>query len=484
MRPAETMETDLQPLMRIGGDWRRSADHHSIPVLNKYDGTHLASIPEATVQDVHDAVSAAETAFENEYLTPHQRFEILKQTARIMDADSESLARLLVQEVGKTIREAHGEVKTAAAALVNAAEEAKRIDGETVPLDANPGHEQRFAYVSHTPSGPVCAITAFNLPLNQSTHKLASALAAGSSVVLKPSDESPLAAFRLIQILEEAGLPEGWSNLVFGRGQVVGRALLEDSRFARYTFTGSAPIGQHILETVGIRPVILELGSNAPTIVFSDADLEKAARAVCSSGFRLSGQLCTSTQRLFVHRSVMDDLLEIMVPLVANMKVGNPMDEETDVGPMLTDAASERAEKWLQDALDGGARLITGGERDGRMFTPTLVTNLNPEMALVCQEVFAPIVGVLPFDDTKEAIRRANDTPFGLQAGVFTRDFQTAFECARRLRYGTVLINDASSYRAPNSPFGGVKNSGMGREGPKYAIRELTDFKTVMFNLA
>lgn len=474
----------MQPKMYIGGEWRRRSDHTLIEVFNKFDGSLIATVPEAAETDVEDAVSAADAAFNREEMSPHQRYTVLMRAAELMKADAVALAKLLVQEVGKTIKESRAEVSSAVAALVNAAEEAKRIDGETIPVEANPGSENRFAVVMHTPAGPVCAITPFNAPLNQAAHKVASAIAAGSPVVLKPSEQTPLTAFRLAQILEEAGLPAGFCNLVYGYGRTVGEKLLRDKRFARFTFTGSVVVGRHILATVGVRPVTLELGSNAPTIVFADADLKAAALASRGSGFAIAGQVCTSVQRLFVHEDVIEEFTAIFVKLVEEMKLGDPMSEATDIGPMLTDIAAERAEKVLADAVTAGARILIGGTRTGRLFQPTVVVNSDKSMPLVCQEMFAPIVNIIPFKDTDEVIRDANDSEFGLQAGLFTKDIGTAFYAARRLRYGGVMVNDASRYRAPNQPYGGVKDSGLGREGPKYAIRELSDFKTVVFNLA
>jgi len=469
--------------MLIGGKWRRNSEHKLIDVLNKYDGTVINSVPEATDQDVDDAVAAADEAFSGDTLTPHQRYTILSRAAQLLHADGEGFARLLVHEVGKTIKEARAEVSSAVAAFINAAEEAKRIDGETVPVDANSGSEGRFAVVMHTPSGPVCAITPFNAPLNQAAHKVASAIAAGNTIVFKPSEQTPLTAYRLAEIMQEARLPAGFCNLIYGHGQTVGERLLHDRRFARFTFTGSVAIGRHILATVGVRPVTLELGSTAPTIVFPDADLKLAAIACRASGFAIAGQVCTSVQRLYVHEDVLEKFTEIFVSLVAQMTLGDPMDETIDVGPMLTDAAAERAEVVLKEAVDAGAIVLTGGSRSGRLFVPTVVTNVRKELSLLCREIFAPIVSIIPFRDTDSVIREANDSDFGLQAGVFTRDLSTAFYVARRLRFGGVMINDASRYRAPNQPYGGVKDSGIGREGPKYAIREMTDFKTVVFNL-
>lgn len=473
----------IHPEMLIGGEWRRGESGHEMPVLEKFSGTLFAEVQEATDWEVDEAVSAAQAAFEDGPLSPHQRFQILETASRRIKADSKALSELLVREVGKTIREARAEVAAASAAILNAAEEAKRIDGETIPVDANPGSERRFAVVLHTPSGPVCAITPFNAPLNQAAHKVASAIAAGNPVVLKPSEQTPVTAYRLAQILTEAGLPPGQLGLIYGRGSTVGERLLRDPRFARYTFTGSSRTGRHILSTVGIRPVALELGSNAPTIVFADADLNLAAVASMSSAFAIAGQVCTSVQRLYVHEDVLEKLTELFVTAVKRLKVGDPMDEGTDVGPMLTDTASEKAEQVLSDAVANGAKVLSGGHREGRLFQPTVLANAKRPMAVVCQEIFAPIVSIIPFSDTDEVIRESNDSEFGLQAGLFTRDIKTAFYVARRLRYGGVMVNDASRYRVPNQPYGGVKDSGIGREGPKYAIRELTDYKTVVFNL-
>lgn len=472
-----------QPKMLINGQWIVGGSDVELPVLNKFSGQTIAQIQEATEHQVEEAIAAAQAAFEGEEITPHRRFEILEKASRLVIKEAKDLAEILVQEVGKTIRESRSEVNSAAAALLNAAEEAKRIDGETIPVEANPGSERRFAVVMHTPSGPVCAITPFNAPLNQAAHKIASAIAAGSPVVLKPSEQTPITAYRLAQILTEAGLPAGHLAVIFGRGLTVGEQLLKDPRFSRYTFTGSARTGRHILETVGIRPVALELGSNAPTIVFPDADLEQAALAARASGYAIAGQVCTSVQRLYVHESVIDKFTEIFVNKVSQLKLGDPMDDATDVGPVLTDQAAERAEQLLTEASESGAKVLIGGQRKGRMFEPTVLSNVKRPMAVVCQEVFAPIVSIMPFRDTDEVIREANDSEFGLQAGIFTKDIKTAFYVAKRLRYGGVMINDASRYRAANQPYGGVKDSGMGREGPKYAIRELTDFKTVVFNL-
>lgn len=473
----------IEARMLIGGEWITGTGTERIEVFDKYDGKLIGVTPVATNEEVTAAVDAAQQAFDHAPLAPHRRADILMAAAAGMKARSAELAALLVREVGKTIRESRAEVGSAVAAIVNAAEEAKRIDGETIPLDANPGSEKRFAVVMHTPSGPICAITPFNAPLNQAAHKVASAIAAGSPVVLKPSERTPLTAEALGQIFEAAGLPSGHLAILYGHGATVGEALLRDRRFARFTFTGSVNTGKHILATVGIRPVTLELGSNAPTIVFADADLKAAALASRGSAYAIAGQVCTSVQRLYVHESVLEEFSRIFVDMVGALKLGNPMEEDTDVGPMLTDEGSERAEAFVAEAVAQGARVLIGGKRNGRLFEPTVLANVTKDMTVVCREIFSPIVSIMPFSDTEEVIREANDSEYGLQAGLFTSNLNTAFSVARRLRYGGVMVNDASRYRAPNQPYGGVKDSGMGREGPKYAIRELCDFKTVVINL-
>jgi acyl-CoA reductase-like NAD-dependent aldehyde dehydrogenase len=352
-----------------------------------------------------------------------------------------------------------------------------------LPLDATPGSENRFGFTLRAPAGVICAITPFNAPLNQLNHKVPTAIAAGNTVVLKPAEVCPLSAVAMVRILKEAGLPPGVLNLVHGPGETVGELLLRDPRFAIYTFTGSAAVGRHIHDTVGLRRTLLELGSVSPTIVAADADLERAASACAKGGFSYAGQLCISVQRILVQKPVMEQFLSVFVPKVKALVLGDPRDEATDVGPMISEAAAQRAESWIAEARDRGATVHVGGTRKGGSLAPTVITGLDRALPLWCAEAFAPVVAVAPFDELNEALDIANDTPYGLQAGVFTESIDTAFQAIHGLQFGGVIVNDVPTYRIDSMPYGGVKDSGMGREGIRYAIEELTDLKTTVWNL-
>ncbi|MDT3682967.1 MAG: aldehyde dehydrogenase family protein [Truepera sp.] len=451
-------------------------------VFDKYSGEPIAAIAEASKEEADAAVKAASDAFNSEILPPHTRFEVLARASQLVEVHAAELAKLLVREVGKTIFEARVEVASAIASILNSAEEAKRIHGEMIPIDGNAGSEQKLAFTLRVPSGPVCAITPFNSPLNIAAHKISSALAAGSSVVIKPSEVAPLSTIRLLELFSEAGLPSGYLNAVFG-GATLGEQLCQDERFSRYSFTGGTAAGRKVAAAVGLRPVTLELGPAAPTFVHEDADLDRAAKRCQLAAFAIAGQVCTSVQRLFVHETILTQFLDRFLPLVAALKIGDPAREDTDVGPMISDAAAERAEEWVQKAVQGGAHVLVGGHRTGRMFAPTVLTGVTLEMDVYRREAFAPVVCIVPYTDLVPAISQANDLGGGLQAGIFTRDLKVAFEYARRVRAGAVMVNDTSRFRVANMPFGGVGESGIGREGPKYAIQELTDEKTVVVHL-
>jgi acyl-CoA reductase-like NAD-dependent aldehyde dehydrogenase len=309
------------------------------------------------------------------------------------------------------------------------------------------------------------------------------ALAAGNTVVLKPASATPLTAIRLVEAFADAGLPHGYLNLVVGPGGEVGEALLHDPRPALYTFTGSAAVGQHLRESVGLRRTILELGSNSATIVHADADLEKAATVTARGAFAFAGQVCISVQRLLVHESIRERFTSLFVGVVRNLALGDPLDESTDVGPMIDEDAARRAESWIEEARAGGARVLCGGERHGSMVQPAVIADPKPTMKVLCQEVFAPVVTIQSYADIDEAISLANDSEYGLQAGLFTQDIGVMWRCADELEVGGLIVNDSSVYRADLMPYGGVKNSGIGREGPRYAVEEMTDSKVVVFNL-
>lgn len=467
----------------INGQWRDLSPERAMPVLDKFSGETIASVAAATIEEVADAVSAAETAFETDELTPSQRSLILRETCRLVARESEPLARTLVREVGKTIREARVEVANAVVALENAAEEAKRVMGEMVPIDANSGLERRLAFTLRMPAGPVCAITPFNSPFNIAVHKCCSAIAAGNSVVVKPSEHTPLTTIRLAELMTEAGLPPGHLNLVYGAAGV-GASLCADPRFARYSFTGGHEAGRRVAAAVGVRPLTLELGPAGPTFIHHDADLDQAVRRSVAAAYGIAGQVCTSVQRLYVHEAVFGDVMSLLVPLVEALRLGDPMDELTDVGPVLLEAAAARAEGWLNEALAQGAEVVTGGSRRGRMFEPTVVTGVTSEMNVFRSEAFAPLLCVVPYSDLVAEVRRDNKiSGGGLQAGIFTRDLVTAFAFARTVRAGGIMVNDTSRFRVANMPFGGTGKAGYGKEGPHYAIREMTDARTVVLHL-
>jgi succinate-semialdehyde dehydrogenase/glutarate-semialdehyde dehydrogenase len=329
----------------------------------------------------------------------------------------------------------------------------------------------------------VCGITSFNAPLNFVAHKAGPALASGNTVVLKAPQSTPFSAALLCQILLEAGLPPGHVNLVQGPGSEVGRWLVENQRIRFYTFTGSTSVGKQLHRDVGLRPIALELGSIAATLVCEDGDLDRAAPRIANSAFRRAGQACTSTQRLFVHRRVLDPFLEKFAAAAANLKAGDPWDPQTAVGPMISESEAARAEAWVNEAVAQGARVISGGQRRGALLTPTVLVDARPEMRILCEEIFAPVVSVIPFDTLDDAIAQINSTEFGLAAGIFTRDINTALTAARRIHVGVVHINESSSSRVDLIPFSGVKDSGLGREGPKYAMQEMTEERLITISV-
>ena len=453
-----------------------------IAVCDKFSGEVVENLPSAVPSDVVRAVDLAVDAISSRPLSPWDRYQILNGAAQLLAKESEELARLLVAEVGKTIRESRAEVANALQALVVAGEEAKRIHGDVLEAEAVPQGAGKFAMTIRVPSGPVCAIAAFNAPFNQAAQKIGSSIAAGCPVVFKPSPLTPLTTLRLADVLQTAGLPPGYLSVLLG-DETLGNALLTESRFRRYMFTGSRRVGELIRATVGLRPSLLEMGSNSATIVHSDADLQRAAQACVASGYATAGQVCISVQRLLVQRSVLAEFTARVVAGAEALRVGDPRDESTDMGPMVSESAAARVESWITTAEAAGAKVCTGGGRNGGLVQPTVLTSVTNSMSVVCDEVFGPVICIMPYDDFDDAIQMANDTPYGLQAGLFTSRIDLAFRAIHALEVGGLMINDASRYRAPHLPFGGVKNSGVGREGPRYAIEELTDLKTVVFTL-
>jgi acyl-CoA reductase-like NAD-dependent aldehyde dehydrogenase len=468
--------------MLIAGEWQQSQS--TLPVLDKFTGQVMGEVPVASAQDVARATAAAKAAFPAYSALPaHARSRILRKAAEIMERRQEELATLICREAGKAWKYSLGEVSRGIETFTFASEEARRIHGETVPMDASSAGENRMGFYLRTPMGVVGAITPFNFPLNLVAHKVAPALAAGNTMVLKPAEETPLTAVLLGEILMEAGVPKGVFNLVHGEGPV-GESLVRDPIPAKISFTGSPPVGARILSVAGIKRVTLELGNNSGTIIESDADLAKAVPRCVVSAFANSGQVCISLQRLYVHEAVAKEFLDRFVKATEALKVGNPLDRDCDVGPMISDEAAERAEAWIQDAVQEGARCLVGGKRDGRIIYPTVLTDTRPEMKVMCQEAFAPLVSVVVYRDFEEALRLLDDSPYGLQAGIYTQDIRKAFEAVKRIDVGGLMVNDTSIFRVDQMPYGGNRMSGIGREGVRFAIEEMTNIRLVCFNLS
>jgi len=467
--------------MLIGGEWVGSDT--SIDVLNKYTGERIARVASASRHHVAEAAAAAEAAMEHAAPEPFERFKILRRASDLVSEHGEQLARTMVSEGGFTTSEARVEVDRCSQTLLLSAEEAKRIHGDVVPIHGAPGQERRLAFTIRVPIGPVCAITPFNAPLNTPAHKIAPAFAAGNAVVLKPSSLTPLSSALLCEIMAEAGVPPGFINLVHGSGSDCGRWLVEEPRFAFYAFTGSTSVGRSIHSGAGLRRTQMELGSISGTIVCSDADLDWAVERCVGAAYRKAGQVCTSVQRLYVERSIADEFADRLGAAVRVKTAGDPSDPSSFIGPMISEDAAIRAEAWVDEAVEGGARIIAGGRRKASLFEPTVLNDVDARARVICEEAFAPIVSIVPFDDLDTAIQHLNGTPYGLAAGVFTQNISTAFVAARQLHVGTVHINESSSSRVDLAPYGGTKDSGHGREGPKYAIEEMTEERLITITL-
>ncbi len=468
--------------MLIGGKWQTGAE--TIPVLDKYSGEVIGTIPRAGQADVDRAIGAAHAAFAGFAEMPaHRRSRILEQTSALLQKYQEELATIICREAGKAWKYSLAEVARAVETFKFAAEEAKRIHGETVPMDASTGGERRFGFYFRTPVGVVIAISPFNFPLNLVAHKVAPAIAAGNTVVLKPATATPLTAVRLGEILMEAGLPDGVFNLVYGEGGTVGDWLVTDPRPAKISFTGSPPVGQHIMSRAGLKKVTLELGNNSGTIIEADGDIDAAVPRCVVSAFANSGQICISLQRLYLHQAIAQEFTRKFVEATARLKVGNPLDKDCDVGPMIDEKEAKRAEAWIGEAVAQGAKVLVGGKREGRILYPTILEHVRPDMKVMCQETFAPLVSLVTYKDFDEALELLADSPYGLQAGIYTRDIGKAFKAIQRVDVGGMMVNDTSLFRVDHMPYGGNRMSGIGREGVRFAIEEMTNLRMVCFNL-
>jgi glyceraldehyde-3-phosphate dehydrogenase (NADP+) len=455
----------------------------TIAVRNKYDGTTIDTVPKATAADVDAAIAGAVTgAAIMRDMSGFDRYQILHRAAELMRGQLDELGRLISREEGKILAEGKFEASRAAETIEVSAEEAKRLGGEVLPLDGAPGGAGRLGFTLRVPCGVVAAITPFNFPLNLVCHKVGPALAGGNAVILKPASDTPLSALRMVEILLAAGLPPEAIACLTGSGGTLGDRLCADPRVRKISFTGSRDVGEHILRTAGIKRVTLELGSNSPLIVMDDADLELAAKAAAATGYSNAGQVCISTQRVIALGKVYGDFLDAFQPQVEQIRVGDPLQSETKMGPMIREADAERVEQWIDEAVSGGARLVTGGGRRGALVEPTIVADVRPTMKISCDELFGPAVAVTRAADLDEAIRLANDTRYGLSAAIFTRDLEAAIRFARRVDSGNLHINWGPQWRADLMPYGGLKESGFGKEGPKYAIHEMTELKTVVIH--
>jgi glyceraldehyde-3-phosphate dehydrogenase (NADP+) len=469
--------------MYVAGQWIDKAK--KIDVLNPYDNSVIDTVPHAEAADVDRALeSAARGASVMARLPGYERWKILKKAAEIMAARNEELGQLISKEEGKIIAEGRLEANRAVETIMGSAEEAKRIHGETIPLDGAPGGAGKFGVTLRVPCGVVAAISPFNFPLNLVCHKVGPALAAGNAVVIKPATDTPLSALRLTEILLEAGLPPEGVQCLTGPGGEIGDALVADRRVRKITFTGSRDVGERICRLAGIKKVTMELGSNSPIIVMPDADLDKVAVAVAATGYANAGQVCISTQRVLTAGKVYGDFLDALKPRVAALTTGDQLDEKTKVGPMVREKDAVRVEEWVKEAVSTGARVVVGGQRRGAIYAPTVVADVKPEMRISRDELFGPAVAVTPFNNIDEAIALANDTIYGLSAGIFTENLEWAMKFAREVQSGNLHVNWGPQWRADLMPYGGLKESGFGKEGPRYAVEEMTELKMVVFHLS
>ena len=468
--------------MLIGGKWIDKSK--KIDVLNPYDNSLVDTVPYGTSDDIDRAIEIAQKGYEiNRNLPAHKRISILKKTADIMESRYEELAKTIATEGSKTINEARKEVGRAINTITISAEEARRIDGETIPFDSAEGSENRVGYYYRFPIGIIAAITPFNDPLNLVAHKLGPAIAGGNSVVLKPATVTPLSALKLAECLLDAGLPAEILSVVTGHGNEIGDALVSDKRIRMVSFTGGVEAGKRVASKAGLKKIGMELGSNSPVIVLEDCEIDKAVASCVSGAFWAVGQNCIGVQRIYIQDSIYNDFRDNFVDQTKLYKVGYQLEEDTDMGPMITENEAIRVIEWVDDAKKKGANLLIGGTRKGSLVQPTVFENMPSTAKLDCQEVFGPVVTLYSVNNLDEAIEKSNNVDYGLHGSIFTNNLNHAFHAIKNMDVGSVIVNDSTDYRVDLMPFGGVKKSGLGREGIKFALQEMTEPKVVCFNL-
>jgi acyl-CoA reductase-like NAD-dependent aldehyde dehydrogenase len=467
--------------MYVAGEWR-GADRED-QVTSPWSGEVLDTVPRASADDADRALAAAvDGARAMRRLTAHERLTILERAAGLVAGAAEELALTISREEGKPLAESRGEAARIPDLIRLSAHEGARMHGETVPVDSAPNAADKLGFTLRQPCGVVVAITPFNYPLLLVAHKVAPALASGNAVVLKPAQQTPLTALLLTRLLLEAGLPEHGLQCLTGSGGELGPVLCADDRVRKISFTGSTAVGREIARVAGVKRLSLELGASCPLIVLPDADVEQVASATATGGYVNAGQVCISVQRVLVSAPVYSDFLDALRPRVDSIPVGDPLDHETRLAALISEREAERVEGVIRDAVEGGARLVTGGERDGAVLSPAVVADVSPDMAIARDELFGPAVAVSRIEDVDEAIAVANDSDYGLAAGIFTSDIGSALRFARDVECGNVMINATPLWRADAMPYGGLKGSGIGKEGPRYAIEEMTELKTVVFH--
>ena len=464
----------------FNGKWSDGTE--TIPVLNPFDQSVVDTVPAATPDEVDQAISGAVVGKQAiAKMSGYDRSKFLRKASELIAERQADLSRTISLEEGKTLRESRSEVNRAIQTMELSADEAKRLGGEVLPLDGTTGCHGKFGYMVRIPCGVVAAITPFNYPLNLVCHKVGPALAAGNSVIIKPASDTPLVALKFVEILLEAGCPPDAIACITGSGSKVGAQLCGDPRIRKISFTGSKPVGEAICKMSGIKRVTMELGSNSPLVVLPDADMNKVIKAIVVGGFSNAGQVCISAQRVIAHEKVYEELTETLRDRIPRIRAGDQL-QKNDIGPMVRESDAVRVESWIKEAVEQGAEVMCGGERNQSVITPTVLTKVTPQMKVVSEELFGPAVGVMQTDSIDEAIAQANDTPFGLSAAVYTQNIDAALRFAKFVESGNVHINGGPLWRTDIMPYGGIKGSGIGKEGPKYAIHEMTELKTVIIH--